>query len=148
MALVNYRSPDELNDRFERTWQSSVSPMGDDGRFAVESYLDFHGNKFTRRFDANSYISLVAAMNSHDVSRDRGSLEEVLREIRQPSLVLGIDSDRLFPIAQQQELAAHLPLVLSGSVAEIISSPYGHDGFLIETERVGSALHTLMATPA
>ena len=148
MALVNYRSPDELNDRFERTWQSSVSPMGDDGRFAVESYLDFHGNKFTRRFDANSYISLVAAMNSHDVSRDRGSLEEVLREIRQPSLVLGIDSDRLFPIAQQQELAAHLPHDLSGSVAEIIASPYGHDGFLIETERVGSALHTLMSTPA
>src|SRR5690606_25225390 len=56
MAMLNYRSLYELNSRFQRSWQSEVSPLGDGGRFAVESYLDFHGNKFTRRFDANSYI--------------------------------------------------------------------------------------------
>ncbi|MEJ6619589.1 MAG: homoserine O-acetyltransferase [Pontimonas sp.] len=148
MALVNYRSPHELNDRFERTWQSSVSPLGDDGRFAVESYLDFHGNKFTRRFDANSYITLVQAMNSHDVTRGRGPLENVLGAIAQPTLVLGIDSDRLFPISQQHELAAHIPHVLSGETAQVIDSPYGHDGFLIESDRVGKALSELLATKA
>src|SRR6202000_2774078 len=66
MALLNYRSPTELNDRFERSWQSGISPLGGGGRYAVESYLDLHRYKFTRLFDANSYITLVNAMNSHD----------------------------------------------------------------------------------
>ena len=147
MALVNYRSPTELNERFERTWQSKVSPLGDNGRFAVESYLDFHGNKFTRRFDANSYMSLVGAMNSHDVTRDRGDIASVLGSLRLPSLVLGVDSDRLFPLGQQEELARHIPGCLSGDVPEVLETPYGHDGFLIESERVGASLANLLATP-
>jgi homoserine O-acetyltransferase len=146
MALLNYRSPTELNDRFDRTWQSRVSPLGDQGRFAVESYLDFHGNKFTRRFDANSYISLVQAMNSHDITRDRGTLSEVLGSITQPTLVLGLDSDRLFPPEQQRELAAHIPGSLSGREPQVLTTPYGHDGFLIEAEPVGEALANLLAT--
>ena len=148
MALVNYRSPSELNDRFQRTWQSRVSPLGDNGRFAVESYLDFHGNKFTRRFDANSYLVLVDAMNSHDVTRDRGELSEVLGAITHPTLILGIASDRLFPVEQQHELATHIPGSLSGTDAIVLESPYGHDGFLIESDRVGGALRDLLSTPA
>jgi len=146
MALVNYRSPSELNDRFQRTWQSTVSPLGDNGRFAVESYLDFHGNKFTRRFDANSYLVLVDAMTSHDITRDRGDLASVLGAFTHPTLVLGIESDRLFPIEQQHELARHIPGTLSGNDALALESPYGHDGFLIESDRVGSALRDLLAT--
>jgi homoserine O-acetyltransferase len=145
MALVNYRSPTELNDRFQRTWQSRVSPLGDNGRFAVESYLDFHGNKFTRRFDANSYLVLVDAMNSHDVTRDRADLPEVLGAITLPTLVLGIENDRLFPVEQQHELALHIPGTLSGDTALTLDSPYGHDGFLIESEWVGAALQDLLA---
>ena len=147
MALVNYRSPTELNERFERTWQSKVSPLGDSGRFAVESYLDFHGNKFTRRFDANSYMSLVGAMNSHDVTRDRGDLAGVLGALTLPTLVLGVDSDRLFPLSQQEDLARHIPGCLSGAVPEVLETPYGHDGFLIESERVGASIAALLATP-
>jgi homoserine O-acetyltransferase len=144
MALINYRSPTELNERFSRTWQSAVSPLGDQGRFAVESYLDFHGNKFTRRFDANSYISLVSAMNSHDVTRGRSSLAEVLSSLTLPTLVLGIDSDRLFPISQQEDLARHIPGSITGHNPVVVNSPYGHDGFLIEAERVGAALSDLL----
>src|SRR5215218_5747741 len=81
MALLNYRSPTELNDRFERTWQGRVDPLGGGGVFAVESYLDFHGNKFTRRFDANSYITLVNAMTSHDVGRGRGGVDAALSRL-------------------------------------------------------------------
>jgi homoserine O-acetyltransferase len=147
MALVNYRSPTELNERFERTWQSKVSPLGDSGRFAVESYLDFHGNKFTRRFDANSYMSLVGAMNSHDVTRDRGDLATVLGALTLPTLVLGVDSDRLFPLSQQEDLARHIPGCLTGTVPEVLETPYGHDGFLIESERVGASIAALLATP-
>jgi len=146
MALLNYRSPTELNERFDRTWQSKVSPLGDQGRFAVESYLDFHGNKFTRRFDANSYIALVQAMNSHDVTRGRGTLPEVLSTITQPTLVVGLDSDRLFPPQQQVELAAHIPGSVTGVEPHVLKTPYGHDGFLIESEPVGQAVSSLLAT--
>ena len=144
MALLNYRSPSELNDRFERTWQSDISPLGSSGRWAVESYLDFHGNKFTRRFDANSYITLVEAMNSHDIGRDRGGVEKALQSIRVRALVAGINSDRLFPIAGQKMIAEHIGSELVGGELQVIESEFGHDGFLIEFETVGPMLRSLL----
>ena len=145
MALLNYRSPTELNDRFERSWQSGLSPMGGGGRYAVESYLDFHGNKFTRRFDANSYVTPVEAMNSHDVGRARGGTAKALSAVTMPALILGIDSDRLFPVADQQHVAKHTPGNLDGDVPHVISSPFGHDGFLIEDALVGAQIRRLLA---
>ena len=145
MALLNYRSPKELNERFGRSWQSQVSPLTERGKYAVESYLDFHGNKFVRRFDANSYITLVSAMNSHDIGRDRGSVEEALSRISCPTLVLGVDSDRLFPLSGQELIAEHITGELVGGGLQVISSEYGHDGFLIEAEEVGSRLRMLLA---
>jgi homoserine O-acetyltransferase len=144
MALLNYRSPSELNDRFERTWQSDISPLGASGRWAVESYLDFHGNKFTRRFDANSYITLVEAMNSHDIGRDRGGVEKALQSIRVRALVAGINSDRLFPITGQKMIAEHIGSELVGGALQVIESEFGHDGFLIEFETVGPMLRSLL----
>lgn len=146
MAMLNYRTARELNERFERDWQSEVSPLGGLGRFAVESYLDFHGNKFTRRFDANSYITLTEAMNSHDVTRGRGSLAEVLGTLTMPSLTLGIDSDRYFGLDGQAAIAAHLPGSIHGSDPIVVESEYGHDAFLIESAVVGAALAELLAT--
>ena len=143
LALYSYRAPDELNDRFQRSWQSEVSPLGDGGVYAVESYLDFHGNRFTRRFDANSYLTLVHAMNAHDVGRGRGGAEAALRATPVPTLVLGIDSDRLFPIADQRFIAQHLPNSISGATPIELSSPFGHDAFLIENTAVGAALALL-----
>lgn len=144
MALLNYRSPEELNERFGRSWQSQVSPLTERGKYAVESYLDFHGNKFVRRFDANSYITLVSAMNSHDIARDRGSVEEALSKITCPTLVLGIDSDRLFPITGQEQIAAGIKGELIGGGLQRIQSEFGHDGFLIEIEAVGEKLRALL----
>jgi len=145
MALLNYRSPGELNDRFERSWQSGISPLGGGGRYAVESYLDFHGNKFSRRFDANSYITLVEAMNSHDIGRDRGGVEAALGRITAKALVLGIDSDRLFPVEGQVLIAKHVPNNIDGTEATVISSNFGHDGFLIEDSVVGAHLARLLS---
>ncbi|MFT4228759.1 MAG: homoserine O-acetyltransferase [Microbacterium sp.] len=147
MALLNYRSPTELNQRFQRSWQSGLSPLGRGGRFAVESYLDFHGNRFTRRFDANTYIRLVEAMDSHDIGRDRGGVEDALARIAATSLVLGIDSDRLFPIDGQHRIARGIPRTLDGDAAVVIASDFGHDGFLIETAAVGAHLRRLLDTP-
>lgn len=145
MAMLDYRSPTELNERFDRSWQSDVSPLGDGGRFAAESYLDFHGNKFPRRFDANSYITLVDAMSSHDVGRGRGGVEAALASSPVTALVLAIDSDRLFPVSDQQIIARHLPGNIDGDVPHLISSPYGHDAFLIEDALVGATLSRLLA---
>jgi homoserine O-acetyltransferase len=144
MALLNYRSPTELNDRFERSWQSGLSPLGGGGVFAVESYLGFHGNKFTRRFDANSYLVLVDAMNSHDIGRDRGGTVAALSKTDVKALVLGIDSDRLFPVPGQEIIARHLPGNIDGDVPVVIESPFGHDAFIIEDALVGAHLRRLL----
>jgi homoserine O-acetyltransferase len=145
MALLNYRSPEELNVRFERAWQSKVNPFGDGGRFAVESYLDFHGNKFTRRFDANSYLTLVEAMNSHDIARGRGSIKKAIQKIKAEMLLVGIDSDRLFPVPSQEVIAESGPKKLFGNKLFVIKSDYGHDGFLIEADKVGKLLKRLLS---
>jgi homoserine O-acetyltransferase len=148
MALLNYRSPSELNLRFERSWQSDISPLGGNGKFAVESYLDFHGNKFTRRFDANSYITLVESMNSHDIGRGRGGVAAALGRIRARTLVVGIDSDRLFPVEGQRVIAAGLPhgvgIGPDPAAPVVLESGYGHDGFLIESAVVGALLRRLL----
>lgn len=148
IALLSYRSSAELNERFERSWQSEITPLGGGGRFAIESYLDFHGNKFTRRFDANSYLTLVEAMNSHDLGRDRGGVAAALSRITAPTLVLGIDSDRLFPVEGQELIASHVPNTLDGSHPVVIHSEYGHDAFLIEDDLVGAQLSRLLEHPA
>ena len=145
MALLNYRSPTELNDRFERSWQSGLSPLGGGGVFAVESYLGFHGNKFTRRFDANSYLVLTEAMNSHDIGRDRGGVAAALGRATARALVIGIDSDRLFPVAGQRILARHLPGNIDGDQPVVLESPFGHDAFLIEDALVSEQLRRLFA---
>ncbi|WP_182066484.1 homoserine O-acetyltransferase MetX [Curtobacterium sp. ME12] len=144
MALMTYRASDELNSRFARSWQSDVSPLGDDGRFSVESYLDFHGNKFTRRFDASSYVTLTYAMDSHDVGAGRGGVSAALGLVTARTLVVGISSDRLFPVEDQHRIAAGVPDALDGDAAAVIESEFGHDGFLIEHEQVGAHLRRLL----
>jgi len=143
MALLNYRTPTELNQRFQRSWQSDKSPLGQGGRYAVESYLDFHGNRFTRRFDANTYLTLVEAMNSHDVGRDRGGVEDALARVTARTLVLGVDSDRLFPVEGQHRIHAGIRTTIDDETV-VLKSDFGHDGFLIETAAVGAHLRRLL----
>ena len=134
IAHISYRSEQELQARFGRAVQ-------EDGRFEVESYLDHHAAKLTRRFDAASYVTLTEAMNSHDVGRGRGGVEAALRRVRARTLVAGVDSDRLYPLAQQRELAAGIP---GADDLRVITSPYGHDAFLIETAQVGALVSELV----
>ncbi|WP_394289139.1 homoserine O-acetyltransferase [Microbacterium sp.] len=145
MALLNYRTPTELNQRFQRSWQSDKDPSGHGGRYAVESYLDFHGNRFTRRFDANTYLTLVDAMNSHDVGRGRGGVDDALARVTARTLVLGVDSDRLFPVEGQHRIHRGIPTTIDEETV-ILSSDFGHDGFLIETAAVGGHLRRLLAS--
>ena len=104
----------------------------DEERFSVEAYLHHQGGKLVDRFDANCYLRLTESMDSHDVSRGRGNYSEVLSRIRQPTLVIGIDSDILYPLDEQKELSTYLP----NATLEVLVSDHGHDSFLIETETV------------
>lgn len=140
LAHVTYRSEPELAVRFGRTPQSTEDPWRG-GRYQVESYLDHHADKLVRRFDAGSYVVLSEAMNSHDVGRDRGGVRAALRRVTAPTLVAGVDSDRLYPPSQQVELASGIP---SADALRVIESPYGHDGFLIEVEQVAALVRELL----
>ncbi|WP_129260607.1 homoserine O-acetyltransferase [Streptomyces sp. M3] len=143
IAHVTYRSEPELAARFGRRAQPGELPsLG--GRYQVESYLDHHAAKLVRRFDAGSYVVLTEAMNAHDVGRGRGGVARALRRADMPALIAGIDSDRLYPPAQQAETAALLP---GADGLRIVESPYGHDGFLIETDQVGSLVRELLPPP-
>ncbi|MFB7269250.1 homoserine O-acetyltransferase [Streptomyces sp. NPDC056244] len=141
LAHVTYRSEPELHVRFGRDPQGTEDPW-QGGRYQVESYLDHHAAKLVRRFDAGSYITLTDAMNTHDIGRGRGGVRAALRRITAPTLVAGVDSDRLYPPSQQGELAAGIP---GADRLRVIESPYGHDGFLIETEQVGLLVRELTA---
>lgn len=133
IAHLSYRSETELDLRFGRAPQGDEDPY-DGGRFAVESYLDHHADKLARRFDANTYIALTRAMSLFDLGRNRGGVAQALSKITKPLTVVGIDSDRLFPIRLQQEIVDLTP---GADQLHILRSPYGHDGFLVEDDQVG-----------
>ncbi|MGW5050405.1 homoserine O-acetyltransferase MetX [Actinokineospora sp. NPDC004072] len=141
IAHITYRTPSELDTRFGRSPQPGEDPA-QAGRYAVESYLDHHAAKLAHRFDAGTYVTLATAMNHHDVGRDRGGTKSALRRVTAPTVVAGIDSDRLYPLPQQQLLATHL----RDATLRTITSPHGHDGFLLETTQADAALRTLLPT--
>lgn len=140
IAHITYRGELEFTARFGRRHQDGEDPRHG-GRYAVESYLDHHGAKLVRRFDAGSYVTLTEAMNTHDVGRGRGGVARALRRVTADTVVVGVDSDRLYPLAQQQVIAANIP---SADDARVIASPYGHDAFLIETDQVAACLTEIL----
>lgn len=131
-AHLTYRGEVELDQRFGNDKQG-----GEDGRYAVQSYLDYQGDKLLARFDAGSYVALTEALNSHDVGRDRGGVSSALRGCPVPAVVGGISSDRLYPLRLQEELAELLP---GCAGLQVVESICGHDGFLVETDAVGDMI--------
>jgi len=127
MAMCTYRSRESFEVRFQRRERNG-------GLFEVASYLRRQGEKLADRFDANCYLTLTRAMDTHDLARGRGEYEAVLRSIAVPALVVAIESDVLYPPAEQGELATLLPRAHLARIA----SPHGHDAFLIETEKVNT----------
>ena len=140
IGQVSYRSEIELDQRFGRGRQGDEDPMAG-GRYAIESYLDYHGEKLAHRFDANTYITLSQAMNHHDVGRGRGGIAAALRRISAAVTVAGISSDRLYPLRLQQELADLIP---NAEKLTVIDSLDGHDGFLTEHEQVSALIRTAL----
>jgi len=141
IGQYSYRTDLEFESRFGRSAQEEEDPRKG-GRFAVESYLEHHGDKLARRFDPNSYVVLSEAMNHHDVGRGRNGVARALAGVRADVAVAGITSDRLYPLGLQYQLARLLP---GGHAVTVVDSSSGHDGFLLETEQVGAVVASILA---
>jgi homoserine O-acetyltransferase len=136
IGQLSYRTEHEFDVRFAREPQVGEAPL-EGGRYAVESYLEYQGEKLARRFDANSYVVLSEAMNHHDIGRGRGGAAKALDAVRARFTIAGIASDRLYPLEQQLEIASLLP---GEHEVHVIASEFGHDGFLLETDAVGDVV--------
>ena len=141
VAQITYRSAEVFDDRFARELVDPRSVFGHWDRFQVESYLDYHGEKLVRRFDANSYLALNRTMDLHDLSRDRGSMESAIGRLAHlPAMTLSISSDVLYPTAQQAAIRDAIRAAGGRCDHHVIQSPDGHDGFLLAARQVGSML--------
>ena len=140
IAQITYRSDEVYQARFGRNLVDPSQVFGHWDRFQVESYLDHHGDKLARRFDANTYLILNRAMDLHDVARGRGSLAGAFSLLQANVLSLSIDTDTLYHPRLQSDLADLARDAGVDTEYQIVDSPHGHDGFLLETEAVGAAL--------
>lgn len=146
IAHLTYRGELELDERFGTIPQQGENPLGayrrPDQRFAVESYLDYQGIKLVERFDAGSYVTLTDALNRHDVGRGRGGLNKALYSSTVPTLLVGVDTDILYPFHQQEHLSRNLGNLIG---LQKLVSPVGHDAFLAETRQMDRILRMFIA---
>lgn len=156
MGMISYRTPQGYQAKFGRRLKgdsssaaSSTPPTpaapiyGSEAPWQVKSYLEYQGIKFLDRFDPVTYVKLTEQMDSHDVSRNRGeSVAEVLSKVTIPARILGIDSDILYPLTEQKEMAQLLP---RGEL-KVIHSEDGHDGFLLEQDQVANYIQDFLET--
>ena len=130
IGLLTYRNYEIMHRK------QSDPDTGKLDHFKASSYISYQGDKLVKRFNAYSYWILSKAMDSHNLARGRDTLEKVLSTISQPTLVMGITTDILCPLHEQYLLRASIP---NSTLVEIDSS-YGHDGFLIEHQKISKIL--------
>ncbi len=143
LGMLTYRSATEFDRRFgrERLLDRRLSerPFGDD--FEVEGYLQHHAERFVDAFDANSYLYLSRAVDLFDISDHGGKACSGIACLKlERAMVIGVESDFLFPPWQQKELAESLRQVVSEVDLQLLPSPQGHDSFLVDMERFRPAI--------
>jgi len=149
LGLVSYRSAEEWEGRFgrSRVIEPEEEPFGTE--FQVESYLDANARKFIDTFDPNAYLYLSRAMDRFDLAEHAGSVEAALARVEAArSLVVGVQTDVLFPIEQQQEIADGLRRAGRAVRFEALDSLQGHDAFLVDKERFEPVVRAFFAEDA
>jgi len=143
---ITYLSEKSMREKFGRRLQEREKYGYDFAtEFEVESYLKYHGNRFTSRFDANSFLYITKAIDYFDMSLGRGDLAQAFTDVKAKFLVLSYSSDWLYPPEQSEELVrALLRNGIDASYVEI-KSDYGHDAFLLEVERLGELTRDFLA---
>jgi len=147
VSQITFRSDDVFTDRFGRELVEPLDGFALWQRFQVERYLEHHGDKLVRRFDANSYLVLTKAMDLHDVGRGRGGVDAAMERLRCPVLAIGVSSDILYPAHQSAEIAARATTAGVPARYVELQSPHGHDAFLIEHEAVREQLVPFLDDP-
>ena len=151
IGMLSYRSPAEWQQRFGRTRVRSDAPRGAASfaiEFEVESYLEAHADRFVGTFDANCYLYLSHAMDNFDVAEHGGGkLATAFGKLKAGrALVMGVESDILFPCEQQRELARYLAEAGVEVHESILASPQGHDSFLVDIEGFGACIADFLET--
>ena len=148
IGMITYQSDESMRRKFARTRvdDDPVAYYDPASRFQVENYLYYQGESLVRRFDANSYLVLSRAMDLHDVGYGRGGVDAALARVHPATrtLVIGIDSDILFPTHLQKETAARLRAQGRPAWYHELTSPWGHDAFLIEYNQLTTAITTFL----
>ncbi|WP_242693309.1 alpha/beta fold hydrolase [Sabulibacter ruber] len=129
VALLSYRNYNSYNQA-QKEGSDELKRI-----YRAASYQRYQGEKLAKRFNAFSYWQLTKMMDSHNVGRDRSSIEEALRLVQAQTLIIGVNTDQLFPLNEQRFVARYIP----NAVFQVIQSEAGHDGFLLETDQI--ALH-------
>ena len=138
---ITYLSEQGMREKFGRQLRNSDSYNYDfDSEFAVETYLDHQGQSFVARFDANSYLYITRASDYFDLNKDYGSLKEAFAGTSCRFLVISFASDWLYTPAQSKAMVDALAATNKDVSYCDITSPYGHDAFLLEPEVLGSFL--------
>lgn len=132
IALLSYRDYTTYDITQQGFTDATQHLPIDEKIYRAETYQKYQGEKLANRYNAFSYYFITRTMDAHDVGRDRTSVEKALGRIRAKALVMGITTDILFPPDEQKFLAEHIP----GAEVHIIDSLYGHDGFLLEFEKI------------
>ena len=140
IALLSYRNYITYNEAQQGVTTETKNKPIDELVFRAETYQHYQGEKLAARFNAFSYYFLSRTMDTHNVGRNRASVEAALGSIRSKCLVIGIKSDILFPPSEQKFIADHV----HDAQVEIISSLYGHDGFLIEYEEIAKVIYRFL----
>ncbi len=134
IALLSYRHYNGYGITQPR--DKAIVPLTENVQYAADNYQRYQGLKLVNRFNAACYYRLSQSMDSHDVGRNRGSVEDALKRITAKTLIIGIHSDVLYPFAEQEFLQQQIP----GAKLLAISSDFGHDGFLLEYEKIEQSL--------
>lgn len=146
VGMVTYRTEALFQERFARKLQHGQNVTDEDALFEVESYIQYQGEKLTKRFDANSYLRLLKSMDTHDIGRGRGGIVKALKRIRAEAFVVGIREDVLFPVTLQRDMHEQLTRLGLRSEWVEISSIYGHDAFLVDFDQWGERLRNFLQT--
>jgi homoserine O-acetyltransferase len=134
---ITYLSEESMSRKFGRRLQAkSEYGYNFQNDFQIESYLQYQGDKFVNRFDANAYLYLSKAMSYFDLGKKYGSLKKAFKPALSQFLIISISSDWLYPSAQSKEVAKVLMNLDKQVSFSEVQSPYGHDGFLLETDAI------------
>jgi homoserine O-acetyltransferase len=137
VGMVTYRTDKLFNLRFKKERKVLSS---NNEEFQVESYLKYQGEKLARRFDANSYVRLLNAMNSHDIGLSRGGWKNALQSIQSTVLLMGYSGDLLYPPSILNEMANVLKEHGKKVIFHEVETDFGHDGFLAEYSKWGNII--------